>query len=613
MAINTISVESAIKHYNRIKGSRNYNRFEKLIKMASDKPVLDLLDSTATELRREKQALQRGMSVIRAFKREPDKRVFVNRSLMLEKVKFFGFDMDYTLAVYKSPEYEELGFSLIKERMVKIGYPESLLEFEYDPTFPIRGLWFDQLYGNLLKVDPFGNILVCVHGFEFLKGTDIHEMYPNKFVQMDENRFRIFNTLYELPIMYMLAVVVDLFCHNPEYTRKSTGVQSGDLTMTYSSIYQDVMAATDFVHGKNGPLKRATMEDREKYVLKDNRLPLLLDRMRHHGAKVFLATNSDYVYTNTIMQYLMDYPCKEGETKRDWVSFFDYIVVDARKPLFFGAGTILRQVDRETGALKLGTHTGEIRSGHIYSGGSVEVFSELMGSYDKEVLYIGDHIFGDILKSKKLKGWRTFLVVPELAQELLVWTEKRNLYSKLEDLDFQIGELYRNLDSACEKGPDISKIQQYIKKVTHEMDMSYGIIGSLFRSGSRQTFFASQVMRYADLYAASFLNLLHYPFSYVFRAPAMLMPHESTVGHEDVLQHNEIIASRSRHSADVSPISPMNNTKRHPLERSDTMNARRFADTPRQFTQVQEDDDSDGSKDSDKDKELTPPQEGDEA
>ena len=24
-------------------------------------------------------------------------------------------------------------------------------------------------------------------------------MYPNKFVQMDEKRFRIFNTLYELP------------------------------------------------------------------------------------------------------------------------------------------------------------------------------------------------------------------------------------------------------------------------------------------------------------------------------------------------------------------------------------------------------------------------------
>lgn len=41
--------------------------------------------------------------------------------------------------------------------------------FEYDPSFVVRGLWFDSLYGNLLKVDAYGNILVCVHGFEFLK------------------------------------------------------------------------------------------------------------------------------------------------------------------------------------------------------------------------------------------------------------------------------------------------------------------------------------------------------------------------------------------------------------------------------------------------------------
>lgn len=55
------------------------------------------------------------------------------------------------------------------------------------------------------------------------------------------------------------------------------------------------------------------------------------------------------------------------------------------------------------------------------------------------------------------------------------------------------------------------------------MDMCYGMMGSLFRSGSRQTLFASQVMRYADLYAASFINLLYYPFSYLFRAAHVLV------------------------------------------------------------------------------------------
>ena len=41
--------------------------------------------------------------------------------------------------------------------------------------------------------------------------------------------------------------------------------------------------------------------------------------------------------------------------------------------------------------------------------------------------------------------------------------------------------------------------------------------------------------RYADLYAASILNLIYYPFCYMFRSPAMLMPHESTVAHDKSL------------------------------------------------------------------------------
>lgn len=32
-----------------------------------------------------------------------------------------------------------------------------------------------------------------------------------------------------------------------------------------------------------------------------------------------------------------------------------------------------------------------------------------------------------------------------------------------------------------------------------------------------------QVARYADLYASTLLNLIYYPFSYMFRAPAMLV------------------------------------------------------------------------------------------
>lgn len=274
------------------------------------------------------------------------------------------------------------------------------------------------------------------------------------------------------------------------------------------------------------------------YVKKDKRLPTVLSRIRESGAKLFMLTNSDYTYTNEIMTYLFDFPhgANADEPHRDWKSYFDVIVVDARKPLFFDEGTVLRQVDTKTGGLKIGTHIGPLQPGQVYSGGSCELFTKFINAKGKDVLYVGDHIFGDILKSKKIRGWRTFLIVPELVRELHVWTDECQLFAELQNLDIKLGDLYRDLDSSAKVKPDISQLRTCIRDVTHKMDMSYGMMGSLFRSGSRQTFFSSQVVRYADVYAATLLNLIYYPFSYMFRAPAMLLPHESTVAHDQAHQ-----------------------------------------------------------------------------
>jgi hypothetical protein len=111
--------------------------------------------------------------------------------------------------------------------------------------FFCRGLWFDTLYGNLLKVDAYGNILVCVHGFKFLKtwvssfdcfhqfsrwatiddrrfvfcfSSQIYDLYPNKFLQLDEARVYVLNTLFNLPETYLLACLVDYFTNESQYT-----------------------------------------------------------------------------------------------------------------------------------------------------------------------------------------------------------------------------------------------------------------------------------------------------------------------------------------------------------------------------------------------------------
>ncbi|XP_068277427.1 5'-nucleotidase domain-containing protein 4-like isoform X4 [Nyctibius grandis] len=361
----------------------------------------------------------------RALRRDCQHRIFVNRSLALEKIKCFGFDMDYTLAMYKSPAYEELAFALLLEHLVSIGYPPEILAYKYDPTFPTRGLVFDALFGNLLKVDSHGNLLVCAHGFRFLKGAEILHYYPNKFIQRDDmKRFHILNTLFNLTEAHLYACLVDFFTNCSRYTNCDTGYKHGNLFMSFRSMFQDVREAMDSVH-LSGCLKEKTLENLEKYVVKDPRVPLLLSRMKEVG-KVFLATNSDYNYTDAIMSYLFDF--SDGD-KRPWRSYFDLIVVDTRKPLFFAEGTVLRQVNTDTGKLRIGTYTGPLQHCAVYSGGSSDVVCDLLGVKGKDILYMGDHIFGDILKSKKRQGWRTFLVVPELARELQVWTEKSGTWT----------------------------------------------------------------------------------------------------------------------------------------------------------------------------------------
>uniref|UniRef100_A0A6Q2YYC2 5'-nucleotidase, cytosolic II, like 1 n=1 Tax=Esox lucius TaxID=8010 RepID=A0A6Q2YYC2_ESOLU len=447
--------------------------------------------------------------------------VFVNRSVTLENIKCYGFDMDYTLAAYKSPDYESLGFELLRDRLVSIGYPHELLRYSYDPTFPTRGLVFDTMFGNLLKVDSNGNIMLCTHGFTFLKKEKIQEYYPNNFIQKsDTDRFYILNTLFNLSETYLYGCLVDLFNGCSRYVNCQKGYKYGDLFTSFRSMFQDVRDAMDYVH-ESGSLKERTLKNLDKYVIRDPNLPVLLTRIKQ-VSKVFLATNSDYTYTEAIMKYLLETPpCTKvqylARPKTQWRAYFDLVVVDTRKPLFFAEGTVLRQVDTNTGKLRIGTYTGDLQHGTVYSGGSSDIVCDLLDVKGKDILYVGDHIFGDILKSKKRQGWKTFMVVPELSRELQVWKDMRCKYEwGLENV---------HLDSSSPECPEIHAIQTRMKMVTYRMDMSYGKMGSLLRSGSRQTLFASQLMRYADLYSSNCINLLYYPFSYLFRAtPTLVSP-----------------------------------------------------------------------------------------
>lgn len=82
-------------------------------------------------------------------------------------------------------------------------------------------------------------------------------MYPNKFLTLDESRVYVLNTLFNLPETYLLACLVDFFTNSKEFVKESTGVRSGELFMSFKSIFQDVRRAVDWVHIQ-GDLKSET-------------------------------------------------------------------------------------------------------------------------------------------------------------------------------------------------------------------------------------------------------------------------------------------------------------------------------------------------------------------
>src|SRR6266545_2176776 len=63
-------------------------------------------------------------------------RVFVNRNLRMSSIDWVGFDMDYTLAIYRQSEMDALSIELTAERMVRRGYPSYLKNLSYDTRFP---------------------------------------------------------------------------------------------------------------------------------------------------------------------------------------------------------------------------------------------------------------------------------------------------------------------------------------------------------------------------------------------------------------------------------------------------------------------------------------------
>lgn len=51
----------------------------------------------------------------------------------------------------------------------------------------------------------------------FNSRSELSRLYPNKFLELDESRIYVLNTLFNLPETYLLACLIDFFVNSSEY------------------------------------------------------------------------------------------------------------------------------------------------------------------------------------------------------------------------------------------------------------------------------------------------------------------------------------------------------------------------------------------------------------
>ena len=154
--------------------------------------------------------------------------------------------------------------------------------------------------------------------------------------------------------------------------------------------------------------------DLARFIVRDPELGPALHKLRSAGKKLFLLTNSHLDYTEAVMRHVLDGVLPEYPS---WRNYFDAVITASGKPGFFSSGSApFLELDAAGAPL-----SGEVRAlerGRIYAGGNRSDLERLLGAGGDRVLYVGDHIYGDILRSKKSSQWRTCLVIEELEREI---------------------------------------------------------------------------------------------------------------------------------------------------------------------------------------------------
>jgi HAD superfamily 5'-nucleotidase-like hydrolase len=474
------------------------------------------------------------------------RQVYTNRSLKMDEISLVGFDMDYTLAVYSMRQIEELAFHMTLERMVaKKGYPAYLTGLKYDHEFVIRGLVVDKDFGNIFKMDRHNHVGRCYHGRRELKLDERRALYQtNEKIRLSLPRFAWIDTLFSLPEACLYAEIIE-------------ALEARGQTVDYHKLYDDTRECIDEVH-RDGSLKSELRKDLGKYIEPDPELAPALHKLRSGGKKLFILTNSLADYTHAVMSFLLDGRLAEYPS---WRNYFDLVIVGAQKPAFFAEHRPFVELNLD-GTVARPSVDG-LERGRIYEGGNLFEFERLTGYGGQHILYVGDHIYGDIIRNRKASQWRTCFIVQELQREIEYieahaadvqrLNELDALRARLDDLINHHKLILNSLDRKLERGvalapelearrrrekQDLETLRRAFKAAlteSAEVEQRFerganAYWGLVFKEGNENSRFGEQVQDYADLYTSRVSNFLYYSPMQVFRSPRATMPHERSCG-----------------------------------------------------------------------------------
>ncbi len=472
----------------------------------------------------------------------PERGLFCNRTLNMRSIKAIGYDMDYTLIHYRVEAWERRAYEHIRDRLVAQGWPVGHLTF--DPLLAIRGLIIDTEKGNLLKANRFGFVKKAFHGTRPMDYEAQRDAYARTIIDLAERRWVFLNTLFSLSEACIYAQVVDML----------DGGQLGAMgPMGYGDLYEHVRRNLDATH-MQGQLKAEIVADPERYVLQDPETPLALLDQRNAGKKLLLITNSEWSYTVPMMKAAFDPHLPSGMTWRD---VFDVVIVSARKPEFFTSRSPLFEVVTTAGQEGLlRPHSGPLKPGVPYFGGSAVELERSLGLSGDDILYVGDHMFGDVHVSKSALRWRTALILRELEDEVRAIASFRATEARLaermahkEHLEAEHCQLKLELQrrrlhyGPRAETPDdvlhtrLAELRNQLEALDDELgpmaraasELSNPHWGLLTRAGNDKSHLARQMERYADIYTSRVSNFLFAtPFVYL-RSPRGSLPHDPSL------------------------------------------------------------------------------------